>query len=256
MTTQRPGLAVTSHELNTDEVRLRGELTRAIRKGELDLLRGLVHRGVPLEVAFDLGYGETGNCIDWACVSGKPDIAIALFGFADGQGLGDALARGAKAALFWSVSQGYTEVLRELLRRGADVGQDSPLGSLKMVQGHSLLAAAVFGVRKAETLELLKHGAWEKEPDSQRQQLLAWASARKPVAEAFHEAHVCDFSHVLAPLELPYREHGIWEPDYPPAQAIHWEERKAGTTSSPVELEVTSKPPPEAAATAAVAVES
>mmetsp|Transcript_148314 Transcript_148314/g.458448 ORF Transcript_148314/g.458448 Transcript_148314/m.458448 type:complete len:234 (+) Transcript_148314:3-704(+) len=202
-------------------------MARAIRKGELDILRGLVHRGVPLETAFDLGYGEQGNCVDWACVSGRPEIALALLEFADGQGLGGSLAAGAKAGLFWSISQGYTEVLRELLRRGADVSQHSPLGSLKTISGESPLAAAVFGGRKAETIELLKYGAWEHEPDQRRQQLLAWASARKPVAEAFHEAHVCDFGDVIAPLSLPYKDHGIWEPDYPPAPATHWEEKEA-----------------------------
>lgn len=239
VTTQRPGLAVTSHELSTDEVRLRGELGRAIRKGDFHYINGLAHRGVPLETAFDLGYGEKGNCIDWACVCGRPDIALALFGFADAQGIGDALAVGARAALFWSVSQGHVEVLSELLRRGADVGQHSPLGSLKTVCGESLLAAAVFGVRKAETLELLKYGAWEKEPDSQRQQLLAWASSRKPVAEAFHEARVCDFSNVLAPLDLPFRDHGIWEPDYPPAAAIHWEKTKVTPSPTAEFLDIT-----------------
>jgi len=223
----RSGLPVVSHELNTDEVKLRGELTRAIRKGELDQLRGLMGRGAPLEAAFDLGYGEQGNCLDWACVSGRPESALVLLELADAQGIGDALAVRARAALFWSVSQGYAEVLRELLRRGADVGQPSPLGSLKMVRGETLLAAAVFGVRKAETIELLKHGAWEKEPESQRQQLLAWASGRRPVAEAFHEAGICDFSVFLAPLDLPYREHGVWEPNYPPPPAIHWEEKQS-----------------------------
>jgi len=219
----RPGSSAASHELTTEEVRLRGELHRSIRKGELDKIRGLVVRGAPLDACWDLGHGERGNCLDLACVAEHPESALVLLELADEQGLGDHLAVGAKSALFWSVSQGYLEVLQELLRRGADVAQHSPLGSLKSVNGQSLLAVAVFGARKAETLELLKHGAWEQESEAQREQLLTWAASRKSVAEAFREAGVCGFTEVLAPLNLPYREHGIWEPNYPRPVAQHWE---------------------------------
>jgi len=219
----RPGAPAASHEMTSDEARLRGELARAIRKGALDRIRGLAGRGAPLNASFDLGYGERGNCIDWACVSGWPESALLLFELADERGQGDALAQGARAGLFWSVSQGYTEVVKQLLCRGADIAQHSPVGSLKVVQGDTLLAVAVFGGRKNETLELLRHGAWEKETPPAREQLLAWASSRKPVADAFREGGVYGFDKVLAPFVCPYRDQGIYEPDYPPANPINWE---------------------------------
>jgi len=159
-------------------------------------------------------------------VSGRPDSALLLFELADERGQGDALAQGARAGLFWAVSEGYSEVVKQLLRRGADVAQHSPVGSLKVVQGDTLLAVAVFGGRKNETLELLRYGAWEKETPPAREQLLAWASSRKPVAEAFREGGVYGFDKVLAPFVHPYRNQGIYEPDYPPANPINWE---AGT---------------------------
>merc|ERR1712048_1041615 len=104
---------------------------------------------------------------------------------------------------------GYIDVLSELLRRGADVGTPSHMN------GESLLAVAVFGSRPAETRELLRYGAWERESSAQREQLLTWASSRRSVAEAFRDAGICDFESILAPLKLPFLQHGIREPDYP-----------------------------------------
>jgi len=130
---------------------------------------------------------------------------------ADTQKIGDLLAAEAHAAFFWAVSQGYLEVLKELLRRGADVAQPSPLRTLEAMQGKTALAVAVLGLRKAEVQLLLKYGAWDKEPEPRRQLLLSWAQERKPIAEAFREAGVGNFSPILAPLTLPYKQHGIWD---------------------------------------------
>merc|ERR1740121_2154143 len=135
--------------------------------------------------------------VDWAAVSGKPEVALILLELADQQDIGDTLAVEARAAFFWSVTQGYLELLRELLRRGADVGQPSPLRSSDggiSDNGESALMAAVAGSRKEEMLELLRHGAWESEPEERKAKLLGMASRRKFVAEAFQEACIGDFT--------------------------------------------------------------
>lgn len=179
------------HELTSDEVRLRGELTRAIRKGDLLTIQGLLARGAPLEAAFDLGYGSKGNCIDWACVCGKQAMALSLLSLADKKDMGDSLAQTAKAAFFWSVTQGYPEVLEELLRRGADVSQKAPLKTMDTGPGgQTALGAAVFGARTDEISILLKYDAWKYESEAQRAQLWEWATCRKPIAEAFREAGI------------------------------------------------------------------
>merc|ERR1740130_1404629 len=192
-------------ELTSHEVSLRGELTRAIRKGDIDKIHGLIARGAPLEAAFDLGYGERGNCIDWACVNAKPKLALSLLSLADQRGQGECLAQTAKAAFFWSVTQGYPEVLEELLRRGADVSMKAPLRTLEMWTGEqSALAGAVFGARKAEVAILLKYGAWDYESGPQRAQLLQWAMCRKAAAEAFQDAGInAAFEAPPSPLGKP-----------------------------------------------------
>jgi hypothetical protein len=190
-------------ELTTGEAQLRGELTRAIRKGDTVKIHGLLARGAPLEAAFDLGYGESGNCIDWACVNAQPALALSLLSKADQRGLGDALAQTAKAAFFWSIVEGYSEVLEELLRRGADVSMKSPVKSLDIWSTpgkQTALATAVAGARKVEVAILLKYGAWSYETDAQRAQLFEWAVCRKPVAEAFQEAGMYS---APSPLESP-----------------------------------------------------
>mmetsp|Transcript_63756 Transcript_63756/g.137161 ORF Transcript_63756/g.137161 Transcript_63756/m.137161 type:complete len:548 (-) Transcript_63756:28-1671(-) len=227
----RPGSVSSSMELSSWEVKLRGELSRAIRKGDFQYLDGLVRRGAPLNASLDIGFGEQGNCVDWACINEKPDMALRLLELADGQGIGNTIAIQARAAFFWSVSQGYLEVLHELLQRGTDPGQPGPAGPNG--ENQSALTLAVLGSRKAEILELLKYGAWDREPESSCERLTQLASARKPVAEAFQEAGVCDFSDFLAPLVLPFRDHGIWGPNYPRESPVHWEEEMVAGKDPP-----------------------
>lgn len=193
-------------ELTTEEMMLRGELTRAIRKGDIDKTRGLSARGAPLDAAFDLGYGEQGNCVDWACVNGHPQLALILLELADQRENGDLLAQTGKAAFFWSVTQGYSDVLEELLRRGAPVTREMPVKTLDIwgEKPHSALVAATFGSRKAEVTILLRYGAWSHESEEQRLQLLEWSKIRKPIAEAFEEAGILSAtSDYLPPLEKP-----------------------------------------------------
>jgi len=188
----RPGSPWSVRELSSSEASLRGEIYRAIRKGDHITLKGLAARGAPWDAAFDLGAGEQGNCVDLACVAGRPETALVLLEIADEQGWGNALAGASQHAVLWTASQGYPDVLNELLRRGADAGQrvrsETGVGSA--------LAAAVFGLRKAETLALLRHGAWAKEPQDRREQLIVWARSRQPIAKAFKDAGI-------APLDDP-----------------------------------------------------
>lgn len=189
-----------SIELNSGEAQLRGELRRAVRKGDSHAVRALVGRGAPLEAAIDLGFGPAGNWVDWACVCEQPNMAIELMALADEQSLGDELAMGAHTGFFWAVSQGQVEVLRELLRRGADPGQLPGAAFPSQGRGEacwSALAMAVFGLRKEEILELIRYGAWDREAEPRRQQLLAWARNRRLAAEAFQEAGICQFEGVI-----------------------------------------------------------
>lgn len=213
--------AVAEHTLSANESRLRGELRAAIKLGNIDKLNGLIARGAPLECKFDLGYGAQGNCVDWACVCGKPEVALVLLKHGDDRGIGDLLAVEAHAGFFWSVSQGHLEVLRDLLRRGADVGQRSKVKGLE--EPETALLVAVTGSRREEMAELLRYGAWERETEAARKTLLEMATRRRFAAQAFHAAGIGDFEAQLAPLELPYKEHGVWGPSYPPPEPVHWE---------------------------------
>lgn len=223
----RPSAKSVTHELSAADAKLRGELIAAIRKGKVDIIRGLVERGAPLEAACDLGYGARGNVVDWACVCEKPEAALALLELADQQGIGDILAVEAHAGFYWATSQGYLEVLKELLRRGADVAQPSPLRAAG--DGESALVVAVVGSRKEEVLELLRYGAWDHEPEARRAKLLGMATRRRFIAEAFQEAGLGSFDEFLAPLDPPHKGSGIYEPDYPKTAATHWETVFMGT---------------------------
>jgi len=168
-------------------LQLNTELTLAIKKGDDKCISGLVRHGAALDGAFDLGYGEHGNCIDWACVSKQPGVALLLLELAQSSRLEFAqeLAVHARAALFWSVVEGYLEVLKALLRLGADPGQRCQSGS-----GDSALTLAVSSWREDEAMELLKHGAWDSEPELSRRDLIRQAQIRKPVAEALERAGI------------------------------------------------------------------
>merc|ERR1719350_207815 len=96
------------------------------------------------------------------------------------------LAMGVRGALFWCVIQGYPDVLRALLERGADVGQRNP----RLSSGNSPLALAVSTWRSEETLVLLQNGAWEREPEVSREDLLDEVRSKKGIAKAFRDAGI------------------------------------------------------------------
>mmetsp|Transcript_125547 Transcript_125547/g.242020 ORF Transcript_125547/g.242020 Transcript_125547/m.242020 type:complete len:828 (-) Transcript_125547:63-2546(-) len=181
-------LTGTHGELRSECRMLNADLTFAIQKGDEAMIRSLVTAGAPLEGSFDLGYGTFGNCIDWACVSKQPAMALVLLELADTKwlGLGNELAVGATSALFWSVLEGFLEVLKQLLARGASASQRSRLWS----NDDSALALAISSWRDLEAAELLRHGAWEAEPESRRPELLRLAQTRKPIAEALRKAGI------------------------------------------------------------------
>lgn len=203
-----PGSWLAVREVDDAEALWRGQLARAIRKGDLMRLQVVVRRGAGangsasgtlLNAVFDLGFGQRGNCLDFSCVVGRPESALRLLELADdngrdagkagGNGLGNALAAAAPAALFWSVVAGYLQLLRELLRRGGDPAQRwLPAASswtLPAPTGGSLLALAVSCCRAEEAAELLQFGAWEKESPEERADLLRRASLFRPTAAAF-----------------------------------------------------------------------
>ncbi|CAJ1359520.1 unnamed protein product, partial [Effrenium voratum] len=88
---------------------LHAQLSKAIRKNDALAVAALVQRGAPIELPFDLGYGEQGTCVDWAVASQRPQVALQLLRLADAKGHGQALAQQAVAALFWSALHGYPE---------------------------------------------------------------------------------------------------------------------------------------------------
>mmetsp|Transcript_104271 Transcript_104271/g.185321 ORF Transcript_104271/g.185321 Transcript_104271/m.185321 type:complete len:515 (-) Transcript_104271:306-1850(-) len=180
-------------QIRMERAELHAELVRAIRKGDRAKVVSLVRHGASLDLVFKLGYGETGNCIDWACVCERPLVALTLFELADEQGLGEMLATDANAALFWSVVHGYMEVLRALLSRGADAGQEGPAGKF----GSSVLMLAVTSWRPAEVRELLAHGAWQREPNTRKLDLLRLVRDRGgDIRAAFMEAGI-DVNEIL-----------------------------------------------------------
>jgi len=137
-------------------------------------VRALVRQGVLRNMKFELGYGQCGNCVDWAVVNGYSAQAVEILEIADEVDLGSHFAEGAKAAFFWSVIQGYTDTLEALLKRGADVAQTHNVWS----SGDSALDLAIFGSRPAEVEVLLRYGAWKQTSEAQRQQLLRWSHHR------------------------------------------------------------------------------
>lgn len=187
-----PAAAASWRELGAAPAQLRGQLERAVRKGDVGALRALVLSGAPLDAVYDLGYGHRGNCVDWACVSEQPLAAVRLLELADELGVGDALAVGARAGLAWAALHGFERVVAELLRRGADpqgapcghagAGSSCQCGGLGRAAcrpwaGGSPLALAVTGGWAGAARVLLQYGAWEKEPPESREQLLRLAGA-------------------------------------------------------------------------------
>jgi len=180
-----PELLRSPHELSSGDVRLRGELRRAITKGDVSRLEALVARGAPLDAAFDLGYGSTGTCVDLACCLGKAAAAMALIKCAEERGCCKHLAEASGTSLFWAITAGQLEVLRALLTHGARVDQQ-----IGRQDGESLLGVAILGGRSAETLELLRFGAWDAESDEQKGKLLENAKLQAPIAAAFRQAGI------------------------------------------------------------------
>jgi len=176
----------TKRELRMDQSEKQAELMTAIQKGDVHRITSLVLHGTVLDGSFDLGYGEEGNCLDWACAAERPAVALVLLDLADARGLGRSLASVARAALYWSILHGYLDVLQALLKHGADVGLRPPHGS----NHSSALALAVFSWREAEAVELLRHGAWEREPESRRRELAEYLGSRKALRDAFNSAGI------------------------------------------------------------------
>ncbi|CAE7186222.1 MCM9 [Symbiodinium necroappetens] len=191
---ERPtwGPAATVLEVRRERLELHGDLVKAVRKGDLFAVASLVQRGAQLDLSFNLGYGEAGNCIDWAVCCERPLVALKLLELATEQSakLGEALAGNARAALFWSVVHGYADVLEALLIRGIDVAVKQP-AVLAGHGGSTPLALAVASYRPGEASLLLKHGAWEKEPPEKRLELLRKVRLRGgAMAAAFAAAGV------------------------------------------------------------------
>lgn len=191
---ERPtwGPAATVLEVRRERLELHGDLVKAVRKGDLFAVASLVQRGAQLDLSFNLGYGEAGNCIDWAVCCERPLVALKLLELATEQSakLGEALAGSARAALFWSVVHGYADVLEALLIRGIDVAVKQP-AVLAGHGGSTPLALAVASYRPGEASLLLKHGAWEKEPPEKRLELLRKVRLRGgAMAAAFAAAGV------------------------------------------------------------------
>eukprot|EP00931_Biecheleriopsis_adriatica_P011343 TRINITY_DN112425_c0_g1_i1.p1 TRINITY_DN112425_c0_g1~~TRINITY_DN112425_c0_g1_i1.p1 ORF type:complete len:521 (-),score=106.61 TRINITY_DN112425_c0_g1_i1:73-1635(-) len=183
------GPVETLAELKSNHSHLQAELVRDIRKGDSARVVGIVRRGARLDLEFNLGYGEAGNCIDWACVSEQPGVALKLFELADEQNLGTMLAVESTMAVYWSVVHGYLEVLQSLLARGADVGKRGAPGQFGF--GASALTLAVSSWRPAEAQLLLEHGALEYEPEAQRAELLKLVRDRgREMAEVFRRAGI------------------------------------------------------------------
>lgn len=161
--TQGPSVFGTKQRLSAGDIRLRGELRRAIRKGDLDRIHTLAVRDAPLDAVFDLGYGKTGTCIDWACATNQPESALKLIEEADARDalMTDELVKCSSAALFWCITEGSLDVLKVLLRRGGDIdarGGDMS-GRLVAPYSGSLLRHAIHSVRPEELRELLIYGA-------------------------------------------------------------------------------------------------
>jgi len=174
-------------QIRMERAELHAELMRAIRGGDRAKVAALVRHGASIDLVFNLGYGETGNCIDLACVCERPLVALALFELADEQGIGAMLAMDACAALCWSVVHGYIEVLRALLSRGANAGKEGPAGKF----GSSVLTLAVSSWRPAEVRELLAFGAWQCEPPPRQPDLLRLVQDRGgEIKAAFTEAGI------------------------------------------------------------------
>ncbi|CAJ1438975.1 unnamed protein product, partial [Effrenium voratum] len=151
---------------------LHAQLSKAIRKNDALAVAALVQRGAPIELPFDLGYGEQGTCVDWAVASQRPQVALQLLRLADAKGHGQALAQQAVAALFWSALHGYPEVLEGLLSRGLEVAAARPAPVAPLCTTGSALALAVASCRAAEARVLLSYGAWAKEPPQRRAEIL------------------------------------------------------------------------------------
>lgn len=173
-------------ECSADALRLRGELRRAIRKGDLDRLHAVVARGAPITATFEVNAGERGTCIECASASNHPECALALLEIADKQGMGGILAETSCSALFRAVADGHLRLLQALLDRRANVSKrHGP-------KQDTLLSVAIHSVRPTETLELLRRGAWEYESPAEQKHLFACAQSWPELAEAFKDAGIAE----------------------------------------------------------------
>eukprot|EP00927_Polykrikos_kofoidii_P026988 TRINITY_DN23910_c0_g4_i1.p1 TRINITY_DN23910_c0_g4~~TRINITY_DN23910_c0_g4_i1.p1 ORF type:complete len:760 (-),score=122.86 TRINITY_DN23910_c0_g4_i1:198-2351(-) len=165
---------------------VRRSFETAIRHGKVSVVRTLLHEGILVNVRFDLGYGEWGNCLDWTVVKELPTQAVELLDLADEVNLGEFFSQQARAGFFWAIVQGYTEVLQGLLRRGCNVSQRHNVWS----SGDSGLDLAVFGSRAPELEELMQYGAWKLETKERQEELLRWSRCRPTILEVFRRAGI------------------------------------------------------------------
>eukprot|EP00929_Paragymnodinium_shiwhaense_P010164 TRINITY_DN11467_c0_g1_i1.p1 TRINITY_DN11467_c0_g1~~TRINITY_DN11467_c0_g1_i1.p1 ORF type:complete len:737 (+),score=211.28 TRINITY_DN11467_c0_g1_i1:93-2303(+) len=107
------------------------------------------------------------NPVDWAVLERRPRAALQILTLADGRLVFDRdeeqshlvkidIARQSRRAVNQCAFYGYQDLLWELLKRGAFVGQ-------KNGAGESPLLVAVRGGRELTALLLLEHGAWPVE---------------------------------------------------------------------------------------------
>mmetsp|Transcript_10838 Transcript_10838/g.24556 ORF Transcript_10838/g.24556 Transcript_10838/m.24556 type:complete len:677 (-) Transcript_10838:59-2089(-) len=175
-------IVMTKMELRRESSALAADLHHAIRKGDLARIQALELRGASFQGQFDIGQGVLGNCVDLACTVGQPQVAMALLSIAQQRGL--ELAANAKAAFFWAVLQGSSDVLQVLLDGKASPGQRLHASS-DTEPGSTALELAILAWRAKEVDMLLGAGAWEHETEERQVELLACVSMRKPIQAVF-----------------------------------------------------------------------
>lgn len=142
---------------------LHDRVLEAVQYGDFLQLKGLMRRGARLDMLCpDLPGHTTGNLLDWALHHKNPTAAIRLLKIADGYGLGKWLAHQNINAVYRAAECGHTDVLKELLARGAPVDQCGPIAETDEMR-HSALFVAVQLGRKAAAAMLVAAGAWAKE---------------------------------------------------------------------------------------------
>merc|ERR1719162_103715 len=121
-----------------------------------------MRRGARLDMPCPGLPGGYGNLVDWAVHHGNPSAAVRLLKIADGHGLGRWLAQNCASAVYVGAQIGQADLLRELLARGAPVGQHGPPTEEPVKQRSALFAAVLQGHAPASAA-LVAAGAWSRE---------------------------------------------------------------------------------------------